>query len=472
MGRWSAGVRRVGIGRAVGTTATLALLGLAPLAVTRGGLAQPGSGVLPARRPRPELERDGRAGRPGEPRARRLLRTRRAGDALPVGRWHDGSPRDGGGGRRRLRGGPGPRARGLPAAGRLLRHRDPGSGRGAPARRRQRAARDLHLAGGRHRRPIGFRTASTWRPPLALGSTLVVAWLASLAARASRWRPSGRTRRPPRPPASAPSAVKLPPWPCPRASPGWPAGSSPSTTSATTPSTRSALLDLRRRPRSPSSAAWGRSTARCWARPSSSSSRSSWPSAGSTLHLLIFGGLFILIVLLLPGGLVEATARLRRLARRRSPRSRIPRAGQGGRDRWSPRPRCPREVRGESLPGGGSSGIVCRAAGLDAAAPVAPTRDQISRGEHMRTSESFPALGAIPVGYGPEGIAVDGEARRGYVAVPAPTRWPCWTSTRAGSSPRCRSARSPSGWCWTGPAAGSSPPTPAPTWPRWSTPRR
>ena len=34
----------------------------------------------------------------------------------------------------------------------------------------------------------------------------------------------------------------------------------------------------------------------------------------------------------------------------------------------------------------------------------------------MRTSDSFPAQGAIPVGYGPEGIAVDGESRRGYVA--------------------------------------------------------
>jgi ABC-type branched-subunit amino acid transport system permease subunit len=35
------------------------------------------------------------------------------------------------------------------------------------------------------------------------------------------------------------------------------------------------------------------------------------------LHLLIFGVLFIAIVLLLPGGLVEATSRLRGLARRR-----------------------------------------------------------------------------------------------------------------------------------------------------------
>jgi len=34
----------------------------------------------------------------------------------------------------------------------------------------------------------------------------------------------------------------------------------------------------------------------------------------------------------------------------------------------------------------------------------------------MGTSDSFPAQGAIPVGYGPEGIAVDGEGRRGYVA--------------------------------------------------------
>jgi len=34
----------------------------------------------------------------------------------------------------------------------------------------------------------------------------------------------------------------------------------------------------------------------------------------------------------------------------------------------------------------------------------------------METSDSFPAQSAIPVGYGPEGIAVDGQARRGYVA--------------------------------------------------------
>jgi YVTN family beta-propeller protein len=34
----------------------------------------------------------------------------------------------------------------------------------------------------------------------------------------------------------------------------------------------------------------------------------------------------------------------------------------------------------------------------------------------METSDSFPAPSAIPVGYGPEGIAVDGEGRRGYVA--------------------------------------------------------
>lgn len=38
------------------------------------------------------------------------------------------------------------------------------------------------------------------------------------------------------------------------------------------------------------------------------------------LHLLIFGVLFIAIVLLLPGGLVEATAKLRGLAGRRRPR--------------------------------------------------------------------------------------------------------------------------------------------------------
>ena len=37
------------------------------------------------------------------------------------------------------------------------------------------------------------------------------------------------------------------------------------------------------------------------------------------LHLLIFGVLFIAIVLLLPGGLVEATARLRDVAGRRAP---------------------------------------------------------------------------------------------------------------------------------------------------------
>ena len=36
-------------------------------------------------------------------------------------------------------------------------------------------------------------------------------------------------------------------------------------------------------------------------------------------HLLIFGALFIGIVLLLPGGLVEAAARLRALAGRRAP---------------------------------------------------------------------------------------------------------------------------------------------------------
>ena len=35
----------------------------------------------------------------------------------------------------------------------------------------------------------------------------------------------------------------------------------------------------------------------------------------------------------------------------------------------------------------------------------------------METSDSFPAPSAIPVGYGPEGIAVDGEGRRGYVAA-------------------------------------------------------
>src|SRR5262245_19637989 len=34
----------------------------------------------------------------------------------------------------------------------------------------------------------------------------------------------------------------------------------------------------------------------------------------------------------------------------------------------------------------------------------------------METSGSFPARKAIPVGYGPEGIAVDGQGRRGYVA--------------------------------------------------------
>ena len=34
----------------------------------------------------------------------------------------------------------------------------------------------------------------------------------------------------------------------------------------------------------------------------------------------------------------------------------------------------------------------------------------------MATSDDFPTRGAIPVGYGPEGIAVDGEVRRGYVA--------------------------------------------------------
>ena len=44
------------------------------------------------------------------------------------------------------------------------------------------------------------------------------------------------------------------------------------------------------------------------------------------LHLLIFGVLFIAIVLLLPGGLVEATARLRGLARRR----RLPLADPAG----------------------------------------------------------------------------------------------------------------------------------------------
>ena len=40
------------------------------------------------------------------------------------------------------------------------------------------------------------------------------------------------------------------------------------------------------------------------------------------LHQVIFGALFILVVLVLPGGLVEAWTRLRDVARRR------PRAGQ------------------------------------------------------------------------------------------------------------------------------------------------
>ena len=34
----------------------------------------------------------------------------------------------------------------------------------------------------------------------------------------------------------------------------------------------------------------------------------------------------------------------------------------------------------------------------------------------LDVTESFPSGGAIPVGYGPEGIALDGEARRGHVA--------------------------------------------------------
>ena len=51
----------------------------------------------------------------------------------------------------------------------------------------------------------------------------------------------------------------------------------------------------------------------------------------------------------------------------------------------------------------------------------------------MATSESFPAPGAIPVGYGPEGIAIDSEGRRGTWRAPGATASPCSTSTRARS---------------------------------------
>ena len=59
----------------------------------------------------------------------------------------------------------------------------------------------------------------------------------------------------------------------------------------------------------------------------------------------------------------------------------------------------------------GRSGIVSRAC-----RPVGFQPRLRPQGERMATSDSFPTRGAIPVGYGPEGIAVDGEARRGYVA--------------------------------------------------------
>ena len=49
----------------------------------------------------------------------------------------------------------------------------------------------------------------------------------------------------------------------------------------------------------------------------------------------------------------------------------------------------------------------------------------------MTTADSFPALGAIPVGFGPEGIAVDGRAGGVTWRARGATASPCSTSTRA-----------------------------------------